>query len=78
MDIVDPHGTHLSDALPKLRGLAHYAAAHGGNYRRIEAVAESNGKMRVLDFKRADVCAATEQARTAAGLFAGALAGDYG
>jgi type III restriction enzyme len=24
-DIVDPHGTHLSDALPKLKGLAAYA-----------------------------------------------------
>mgnify|MGYP001137879770 CR=1 FL=1 len=28
-DIVDPHGTHLADALPKLRGLAEYAQAHG-------------------------------------------------
>ena len=77
MDIVDPHGTHLSDALPKLKGLALYAETHGGNYRRIEAVAESNGKMRVLDLKSADVRAMVATASSAASLFVGALAGDY-
>jgi len=34
VDIVDPHGTHLADALPKLRGLAHYSETHPGVYRR--------------------------------------------
>lgn len=30
--IVDPHGHHLGDALPKLRGLAAYAERHGHHY----------------------------------------------
>lgn len=76
-DIVDPHGTHLSDALPKLQGLALYAETHGGIYRRIESVAESGGKLRVLDLQRADVRTAIADAKTAASLFAGALASDY-
>jgi len=76
-DIVDPHGTHLSDALPKLKGLALYAETHGSNYRRVEAVAESNGKMRKLDLQRADVRSEIAGAKTAASLFASALAGDY-
>ena len=31
-DIVDPHGTHLSDAIPKLQGLAKYAETHAHVY----------------------------------------------
>lgn len=38
--IVDPHGDHLADALPKLRGLSAYALAHGDAYKRIEAIIE--------------------------------------
>lgn len=38
--IVDPHGNYLSDALPKLRGLASYAEAHGSAFHRIESVIE--------------------------------------
>lgn len=76
-DIVDPHGTHLGDALPKLKGLALYAETHGNTYRRVEAVAESNGKMRKLDLLRADVRSEIAGAKTAASLFASALAGDY-
>jgi hypothetical protein len=77
VDIVDPHGTHLSDALPKLKGLALYAETHGGNFRRIEAVAESNGRMRVLNLTRLEVRAAIASASGAAGLFGGSVAGDY-
>ena len=29
VSIVDPHGHHLAGALPKLRGLAEFAATHG-------------------------------------------------
>ncbi len=76
-DIIDPHGTHLSDALPKLRGLALYAATHGDNYRRIVSVAESGGRLRALDLRRVDVRAAVTEAKSAAGLFSQALAGDY-
>jgi hypothetical protein len=31
-DIVDPHGLHLADALPKLQGLALYAETHAKSY----------------------------------------------
>ena len=51
-DIVDPHGLHLADALPKLQGLALYAETHAKAYRRIESVAEAMGKLRVLDLIR--------------------------
>ena len=46
---MDPHGTHFSDALPKLQGLARDAETHPKVYRRIEAVAEIGDKLRVLD-----------------------------
>jgi len=45
-DIVDPHGTHLSDALPKLQGLATYAETHSMFYRRIKAIAKVGDKLR--------------------------------
>ena len=38
-DIVDPHGIQFGDALPKLKGLAEYAEANEGIYRRIETFA---------------------------------------
>ena len=37
--LVDPHGTHLADAVNKLKGLAGYAAAHADAYHRIQSVA---------------------------------------
>ncbi|MCQ9343552.1 hypothetical protein [Corynebacterium kozikiae] len=43
MNIIDPHGAHLSDALAKLQGLACYAERHGEAFGRIEAVAEIDG-----------------------------------
>ncbi|WP_413707346.1 DEAD/DEAH box helicase [Ralstonia sp. Ralssp110] len=80
-DLIDPHGTHLSDAIPKLRGLAQYAQTHAMSYRRIEAVAEVNGKLRVVDLTRDDVRAAIDALQggdvTARSLFAGSLAADY-
>jgi len=48
-DLIDPHGAFLADAIPKLKGLAAYAETHPGVYRRIEAVDEIEGKLRVLD-----------------------------
>lgn len=77
-DIVDPHGVHLADALPKLRGLAVYAAEHEQTYRRIEAVAEVGGRLRVLDMTREEVRTAAAAATSANDLYASALAGDYG
>jgi hypothetical protein len=76
-DLVDPHGHHLADALPKLRGLARYAETHAGAYRRIESVAEGYGKLRVLNLKDAAVRQAIAAAEDAASLFKGLLATDY-
>lgn len=77
VDLVDPHGLHLADALPKLQGIATYAETHAGAYRRLESVAEVNGKLRALDLTRADVREAITQATNPKTLFAGALAKDY-
>jgi len=50
-DIVDPHRDFLADGASKLRGLADYAEKHGANYGRIEAIAEVDGSVLVLDLK---------------------------
>lgn len=76
-DIVDPHGIHLADALPKLQGLALYAETHAKNYRRIESVAEAMGKLRVLDLTNKEVRKGIAAANDAASLFSSALAKDY-
>lgn len=76
-DLVDPHGHHLSDALPKLRGLAAFAEKYQGEFRRIESVAETGGTMRVLDLTRSDVRRAVRDATTAKGLYESEVASDY-
>lgn len=76
-DIIDPHGFHLADALPKLQGLASYAESHSQIYRRVHAVAKTGGKLRVLDLTRADVRQAVMEATSAEALYKGAVAGDY-
>jgi hypothetical protein len=77
VDLVDPHGLHLADALPKLKGLALYAEHHPDAYRRIESVAEVKGKLRVLDLKRQDVRNAIAVAENAESLFSSNFAGYY-
>lgn len=77
VDLVDPHGLHLADALPKLRGLAVYASSQVDAYRRIESVAEVKGKLRALDLRRKDVRDAVGSTEDPVGLFAGQLADDY-
>lgn len=76
-DIVDPHGFHLVDALPKLKGLALYAETHAQAYRRIESVAEAKGKLRKLDLKNEDVRKGIADATDAQSLFIGGVARDY-
>lgn len=76
-DIVDPHGTHLGDALPKLKGLAAYASQHGPYYRRIEAVAAAKGKLRRLNMLDAAVREVVLAADDAEALFAMDLTEDY-
>jgi type III restriction enzyme len=77
VDLIDPHGSHLADALPKLQGLAEYAETHAKAYRRIESVAAAAGRLRVLDLTREEVRKAIAVAKDAASLFAGSLASDY-
>ena len=76
-DLVDPHGLHLADALPKLHGLALYAQTHASAYRRIESVAQAMGKLRVPDLTSKEVRQAIVAAKDAAALFSGTLALDY-
>lgn len=76
-DIVDPHGIHLADALPKLRGLAVYAKIHANAYRRIESVAEINGNMRTLDLIDEATQEAIFRADSAKRLYEGSAAKDY-
>jgi type III restriction enzyme len=53
--IVDPHGHHLADANIKVKTLANFADIFGEDFHRIEAVAEVDGHMKVLDTKIAAV-----------------------
>jgi len=77
-DLVDPHGYHLADALPKLQGLARYAERHPRAFRRIEAVADIGaGRLRVLDLTQPDVRRAVMAAPSAEALYRGASASDY-
>ena len=77
VDIVDPHSIHLADALPKLAGLATYAIRHCGVFRRVRAVAEVGGKLRVLDLTNDEVREAILSAESAKNLYESALAGDF-
>jgi hypothetical protein len=62
--ILDPHGHHLEDALMKLKALATFAETYGNAFHRIEALAEVDGRMKVLDMKhrasREDILVATK------------------
>jgi hypothetical protein len=53
--IVDPHGHHLDDADIKVKTLANFAASFGAYFYRIEAVAEVDGRMKVIDMQIAAV-----------------------
>ena len=77
VDLVDPHGHHLSDALPKLRGLADFAERFADDFRRIESVAETGGVLRVLDITKPRVRDAIRDAQSAKALYESELASDY-
>ena len=77
VDIVDPHGDHFADSLPKLVGLAAYAGRHPGVFRRVCAVAEVGGRLRALELTKADVQVAIQSADSAKVLYERALAGDF-
>lgn len=76
-DLVDPHGHHLADALPKLRGLADFVEQHGAGFRRIESVAETGGRLRVLDLTKPQVRQAIRAAKGAKTLYESEVAIDY-
>ena len=77
VDIVDPHGTQFSDAIPKLKGLAAYAEGYAKDVRRVESIAKIGGTLRVLDLTDAKVRSAIAAADDAKSLFTGELASDY-
>jgi hypothetical protein len=76
-DIVDPHGTHFSDALPKLKALARYAAEHPNTYRRIESIAKVGDQLRLLDLTDPHAREAVGSATSAADLYRGSSASAY-
>ena len=78
VSIVDPHGHHLADALPKLRGLAEFAATHGKSFHRIESVARmGSGVLRVLDLTEPNVRGAIERGEDIEALYLSGSASDY-
>jgi type III restriction enzyme len=77
VDIIDPHGYHLSDSLSKLVGLANYANTHKLIYRRIEAVAEVEGKLKFLDLTDEKIRSAVYKAKSAKSLYESSLAKYY-
>lgn len=77
VDLVDPHGHHLSDAIPKLRGLADFTEKYGGEFRRIESVAKTGDTMKILDLTSAKVRAAIRDAVSARALYESDLASNY-
>ncbi|WP_328525625.1 DEAD/DEAH box helicase [Kribbella sp. NBC_00359] len=78
VSIVDPHGFHLGDALPKLRGLADFTAEYAHEFHRVEAVAQMKDKtLRVLDLKSEAVRKAIHEAGDAERLYLSVAATDY-
>ena len=78
VSIVDPHGHHLADALPKLRGLAQFAATYGAFFHRIESVAQTkDGTLRVLDITDQNIRKAIAETENPEALYLGDGASDY-
>ncbi|MBC2776735.1 DEAD/DEAH box helicase [Parasphingopyxis marina] len=78
VDIIDPHGEHLADSLPKLRGLADYTEKHGSHFGRIEAVAKVDGSYRVLNLKADEVRELVRGATSAKEAYLDKLSDGYG
>ena len=77
VSIVDPHGPHFADALPKLRGLADFAATYGESFHRIESVGMTEGTLRVLDLTDASTRKDIKEATNAEALYRSDTAVDY-
>lgn len=76
-NIIDPHGQHLADSLPKLVGLADYAEKYSDIFQNIKAVAKVSDLYRSLDLKNSKVRNAIRTAPSAKSLFEGQNAQDY-
>lgn len=76
-NIIDPHGQHLADSLPKLLGLAEYAEKYCSSFQNIKAIARSSDSYRSLDLKNPVVRDAVRTAPSAKFLFEGENAQDY-
>jgi hypothetical protein len=76
-DLIDPHGHHLADALPKIRGLVSYAKAHPGHFRRVEAVTKVGDDLRYLDLLDAETQDAAMKADSAIELYKGSVGRPY-
>ncbi|QCR20278.1 DEAD/DEAH box helicase [Agrococcus sp. SGAir0287] len=76
--IVDPHGTHLDDAVVKLQALAEFAQEFGAEFHRIESVAAVGKQLRVLDMKRGPVQQSVlHEPKTAVDFYTSDIAVDY-
>ena len=65
VDVVDPHGDHLADALPKLVGLAQWATGDEAlrrGVRTVEATAVVDGRVRMLALHDAEIAAVVLEA----------------
>ena len=76
-DIVDPHGFHFADALPKLRGLADYAEVNASSFGRIEVIAKADTGYRALDLTEKAVRSAIRKASNAKAVFESSIASLY-
>jgi type III restriction enzyme len=76
-DIIDPHGIHFADALPKIKGLAMYAKANRDVYRKVAALAELNNGFRSLDLTNETIRTAVFAATSAKSLYESDAATDY-
>jgi hypothetical protein len=77
VDIVDPHGIHLADALSKLQGLARFAERNASAFRRIDAVAVLNGEYRVLDMREKAVRDVVLDATSAKSVYESSVSQEY-
>ncbi|MEQ8428474.1 MAG: DEAD/DEAH box helicase family protein [Gammaproteobacteria bacterium] len=77
VSLVDPHGIHLGDSLPKLRGLAYFVEAYGDNFHRIESIAQLDNTLRILDLKDEKVRQAIKDADDVGRLYRSKVAGNY-
>lgn len=67
----------MADALPKLQGLARYSEVHSEIYRKVEAIADMGGKLRVLDPTNVDVRNVVAEAKGAESLYKSISVSDY-